>query len=335
MNRGAFRGWAAVAASITVCLLAAVAAPVARAGTIWVTDGAGSCNAFSVYANPGAFIIPSSCPMTIDVGNVIPLGMNAYWMTTAPPGITINHAWTANGDVNAGNWTTGIVVGDFWQDVNTGAYGGSTLAQGQHWFNTALEGSSNINSQIYGIQIVCTQNNWTFGGCSCSNPPWFTVSGIELQGTENSAPYVTGQGALWTSGSYVWNPPGDDWSVALYSSDVSGICSSEATVGGSCAERSGRAAGQLGLATVPESGELVLQCRHPLAGAHKRKLPDRPHGHQRGGGRGLCPYETVFVDNDPVGVSFRTPNDDNPTSGSITRSRSTPRRAPVLPGSVG
>ena len=56
MNRGAFRGWAAVTASVAVCLLAAVAAPAARAGTIWVTDGneAGSCNAFSVCGEPRA-----------------------------------------------------------------------------------------------------------------------------------------------------------------------------------------------------------------------------------------------------------------------------------------
>ena len=86
-------------------------------------------------------------------------------MTTAPPGITINQALTANGDVNAGGWTTGVVVGDFWQNVTTGAWGGSTLAQGQNWFNTGLEGSPNINSQIYGIQIVCTQQNVPWGYC--------------------------------------------------------------------------------------------------------------------------------------------------------------------------
>ena len=115
-------------------------------------------------------------------------GRTAYWMTTAPPGITINQALTANGDVNAGGWTTGVVVGDFWQNVTTGAWGGSTLAQGQHWFNTGLEGSPNINSQIYGIQIVCTQTECPVGGyCSDSTPPWFTVSGITLEGTENTA----------------------------------------------------------------------------------------------------------------------------------------------------
>ena len=40
--------------------------------------------------DPASFIVPSSCPMTIQMVNVIPLGENAYWMTTAPPGITIN-----------------------------------------------------------------------------------------------------------------------------------------------------------------------------------------------------------------------------------------------------
>ena len=74
MNRGAFRGWAAVAASIGVCLLAAVAAPAAQAGPIWVTEGAGSCNAFSVYGDFASFSVPSSCPMSIQVGNPIPVG---------------------------------------------------------------------------------------------------------------------------------------------------------------------------------------------------------------------------------------------------------------------
>ena len=180
-----------------------------------MTDGGGSCNAFSVYGNFGSFIVPSSCPMSIQTITAIPLGQNAYWMTTAPPGITINQAWTANGDVNAGGWTTGVVVGDFWRNVNTGAWGGSTLAQGQHWFNTGLEGSPNINSQIYGIQIVCTRTTGPWAAAT-TTPPWFTVSGITLEGTENSPPYVTGQGALWATGSYVWNPPGDDFPVALY-----------------------------------------------------------------------------------------------------------------------
>ena len=74
MNRRAFRGWVAIAASIAVCLLTAVAAPAARAGAIWVTDGAGSCNAFSVYGDFASFSVPSSCPMSIQAVNRDPGG---------------------------------------------------------------------------------------------------------------------------------------------------------------------------------------------------------------------------------------------------------------------
>ena len=312
MKRAAVKSWVALVAALSVCLVAAVAASAAWAGTIWVTDGAGSCNAFSVYANPASFIVPSSCPMTIQMGNVIPLGENAYWMTTAPPGITINSAWTANGDVNAGNWTTGVVIGDFWRDINTGAYGGSTLAHGQQWFNTGLEGSSNINSQIYGIQMVCTQNNWSFGGCAYNYPPWFTISGIELAGTENTAPYVAGQGTLWGTGSYVWNPPGDDFPVTLYSSDVSGICSSDATV----------ANGVVNGPSEPRDDSVWQQCPNPVSwsfGVDTRSQVPTDGAFQidlsatNAAGMVDTVPKTVYVDNDPVGVSFRTPNDPNPS----------------------
>ena len=250
--------------------------------------------------------------MSIQANATIPLGQNAYWMTTAPPGITINRAWTANGDVNAGGWTTGVVVGDFWRDVNTGAWGGSTLAQGQHWFNTGLEGSSNINSQIYGIQLVCTQNNWAFGGCGFATPPWFTVSGIELQGTENSLPSVTGQGALWGSGSYVWNPPGDPFPVALYGSDVSGICASEATV----------STHQLNGPPEPRDSTVWQQCPNPVSWSFsvdtRSEVPTDGYfkidlNATNAAGVVATAPKTVWVDNDPVGVSFRTSNDPNPT----------------------
>src|SRR5947209_1819052 len=131
----------AITASLAMCLLTALAAPAARAGTIWVTDGSQiGCNAFGVYGDFAAFTAPSGCPMSIRAIAAIPLGHNAYWMTTAPPGITINSAWTADGDVNAGGLPGGMAVGDFWMVNNTGAWGGRSLAVKQHWFNTGLEG---------------------------------------------------------------------------------------------------------------------------------------------------------------------------------------------------
>ena len=179
--------------------------------------------------------------MSLQVNGDMPQWQVASWSTTAPPGITIDSAWTANGDVSGEGMADGFVAEDFW--YTGGAWHGSTLAPGQEWFNTGLEGSSDIDSQIYGFQIACTEDLLS-GGCF---PPWPTlpvlsVSGIELEGTENSAPYVTGEGSLWESGSYVWNPPGDSWPVSLYASDISGICSSSAVNGQSSAEWSFRTA---------------------------------------------------------------------------------------------
>jgi hypothetical protein len=298
----------AIAVSIAACLL--TAAPGAHAGTIWVTDGGGNCNAFGVYGNIGPFSAPSSCPMSIRTVAVIGLGQNAYWMTTAPPGITINGAWTANGDVNAGGWTPGVAVGDFWRNVYTGVWEGSTLAPGQHWFNTGLEGSSNINSQIYGFQIVCTENNWGLGGCGWTTAPWVSVSGIELAGTENSAPYVVGQGSLWGSGSWVWNPPGDGWPVTLYANDVSGICSSSATAGNV----------QLNGPSEPRNSTVWQQCPNPVSWSFsvdtRSQVPTDGRlpidlSATNAAGVAFTAQKTVSVDNDPVTVSFRTPNDPN------------------------
>ena len=48
----------------------------------------------------------------------VPFGDNAFWMTTAPPGITITSAWTRNGDVGRLR-PAGFAVGDFWKDNST------------------------------------------------------------------------------------------------------------------------------------------------------------------------------------------------------------------------
>jgi len=334
MYRGAlkFRGLVA-AASIAVGLLTAVATPAAQAGTIWVTDGnmntgqTGGCNAFAFYGDLAAFSAPQACPMTVEGGYGASDGQNGYWMTTAPPGIVINSAWTANGDVTYVNFPgTYLVVGDFWRDVNSGAYGGSTLASGQQWFNTSLEGSSNINSQIYGIQLLCVNAS------GCSGAAAFAVSGIELAGTENSAPYVTGQGALWQGGSYVWNPPGDPWSVALYASDVSGICSSYATV------RNGVINGP----TPARDDTVWQQCQNANWSFNVDTRSEVPTdgslaiGLSATNAAGVvnASTKTIPVDNDPVGVSFRTPNDAN-TSVWINHAVTVDATATAGPSRVG
>ena len=182
----------------------------------------GDCAAFDFYAGPPDFETIPGCPMALGEVGEVSAGANSFWMTTAPPGITINQAWTANPDVAASGISDGFVVGDFWEN-SSGVYGGSTLASGQQWFNTALEGSSNINSQNYGIQLVCTHSS---SQGPCAGTPYVTIGGVELEGTENTGPSVTGVGSLWSapSGTWVWNPPADDWAVTMEASDVSGAC---------------------------------------------------------------------------------------------------------------
>jgi len=324
MARGALKTkTVAIAVSMAVCSVIAAAAPVARAGDIWVTDGnmnggqTGGCGAFAaagdfgIYPGYGTpiFTVPSACPMSIAAGSIVPPGQNAYWMTTAPPGVTIVSAWTANGDVTSGGINTGgWAVGDFWRDVNSGAYGGSTLANGQEWFNTGLEGSSNIDSQIYGIQLVCTLSTICLG----FGPPQFSVSGIELEGIENSAPSVMGQGSLWGSGSWVWNPPGDAWPVTLYASDVSGICDTWAQAGNV----------QLNGPAEPRDNTVWQQCPNPASWSFsvdtRSQVPTQGNlqidlSAINAAGVPYTVPKTVAVDNDPVGVSFRAPNDPSPS----------------------
>ena len=188
MNRGAFRGWVAVAASVAVCLLAAVAAPAARAGTIWVTDGAGSCNAFSVYGEPRVVHRPLELP-DVDPGGQSRSrwGRTRYWMTTAPPGITINqrvdrkrrrerrqldHRRGRRG-LLAETSTPGRTADRRSRRASTGSTPGSRAARTSTARSTASRSSA-------------PRATGASEAAPTSNPPWFTVSGIELEGTENS-----------------------------------------------------------------------------------------------------------------------------------------------------
>ncbi len=149
---------------VGLLLVVTVATPAAKAGTIWVTDGnmnagqTGSCNAFSFGGDLSVAIAPSSCPMSVAINGNLPEWQVASWSTVAPPGITINSAWTANGDVQPPQESR-VGSSPKTSGYTGGAWHGSTLARGQQWFNTGLEGSPDINSQIYGFQISCTQTS--------------------------------------------------------------------------------------------------------------------------------------------------------------------------------
>jgi hypothetical protein len=110
----------------------------------------------------------------------------------------------------------------------------------------------------------------------------------------------------------VWNPPGDDFPVTLYSSDVSGICSSDATV----------ANGVVNGPSEPRDDSVWQQCPNPVSwsfGVDTRSQVPTDGAFQidlsatNAAGMVDTVPKMVYVDNDPVGVSFRTPNDPNPS----------------------
>jgi hypothetical protein len=199
------------------------------------SGGSGACDAFQARGDLAKFAVNNTCatggPLYIGAlfQGWFPSGDNAFWITTAPPGITITSAWTQNGDVY-GAASDGFVIGDFWKDNSTGRYGGSHLAAGQRWFNTGVEGTPNINSSIYGIQLVCTTTLCGGGG------NFVQVSGIELSGVENQGPGLTalGDNNLWYQASHwVHNDNGDGgFAISLASSDPSGVCNMWAVVNG-------------------------------------------------------------------------------------------------------
>jgi len=304
------------AAALAACVVALLVTPAARAGTIWVTDGnmnagqTGDCAAFDFYPGPADFETIPGCPISLGAIGEVPAGANSFWMTTAPPGITINGAWTANPDVASSGISDGFVVGDFWEN-SSGVYGGSTLAYGQTWFNTSLEGSANINSQIYGIQLVCTHSA---SQGPCVGTPYATVGGVELDGTENTGPAISGGDALWTepNGAWVWNPAGESWAVAEQASDVSGVCDLLADVGGI----------DLQGPTEPRDSTVWQQC--PTPASWDFDIDTRSYVPTSGdlqaqliavnaAGVGSSISKVVQIDNDPVTVSVTTPNDPNPS----------------------
>lgn len=304
---------------LTIGVTGGIFPVIASAGTLYVTEGnmnaggSGGCDAFQPGGSTYWFNITKNCPgagMSVDTNWSPPGGKNAFWMTTAPAGITINSAWTENGDVQTSNLANGFVVGDFWIDNGTGQYGGSTLASGQHWLNTTLEGTQNINSGIYGIQMVCTHSG---GSCDGQAYPTFTVNGIELQATENQGPAIVAEGSnnLWyQGGQYV---RGSGWPISFSASDPSGVCQMHALINGQKI---------LGPSSSPDhtvwhqcpdqnwSQTIDTRSYIPASG----QLPLTLEATNAAGVDGQ-PSETLRVDNEPVQLSLSGPTTASTVAG--------------------
>ncbi|HXZ78154.1 MAG TPA: hypothetical protein VEH31_45770, partial [Streptosporangiaceae bacterium] len=294
--------------------LVAIATPAADAGTLWLHIGApwnGNCvGPFFSGASAAGFPTNGYCGpgtqsgMIISAGGVGPAGARGYWQTNAPPGVTINSVWIPLGDLTVDNINQSGSPwggGDYWQG------GGTPWASGQ-----TAHSAGGFNSPYYGFQITCPN-----GGCGSQAA--ILVRGIQLQATENQGPSLVALGAdnLWYQGGHwIWNPPGDPWSIALSTlyPDPSGICNMWATANGrfiqgpsaapntavwhQCPDETWSGPG----ATVDTRSYVLTSGPLPLTLAASNAA-----------GVTSAPSETLAVDNDPVGVSLSTPNDPNPT----------------------
>jgi hypothetical protein len=306
IKRRAFR-LTLIGTTIVACLLLPSHA---NAGTLSlnINPYVNGCGVFT-FNDPSHFLAPCSGINPMGVFGGTPWGATpgggAYWAeTVAPPGVTIEYATITGANIlNVNN-------GQGWGGGSFFAGGGSQWYNGQ---GTEYDGP--FSSSYWGFQIIC-------GWSSCSNPANIYAGGIQLTAVENGGPSIvaTGDNNLWYQtrpNEYVWNPSGDVWPISFDASDSSGVCSMSAYVGGITKE---------GPASVPDTSQWQ-QCPdrawEPTQGASvdtrdyvsgSGSLALTLNAANAAGVQSNYGPEHINVDNDPVGVSFGTPNDANPST---------------------
>lgn len=139
-------------------------------------------------------------------------GARAFWQTTAPPGISINHFWIGQGSlvVSGINDGTGFGGGFYWRGGGAGASDGTQAGYS----------SPTFSSSYVGWQMIC-------GWSSCpNNGASFAVYQVQLQATESSGPQMVATGPFWYATGWMRG----SWPLAFVTSDPSGTCNVRAVV---------------------------------------------------------------------------------------------------------
>jgi hypothetical protein len=306
MRRGTLSGL--IVAGVLAAFLGGVAP--ARAGTLTVTANTSNCGVLTpVTNNGGLYTTPpdGGCyPNLIvsDNGGIFPQGTYGQLVAYAPAGISITSATVDSSDASEGCCGSAWWAGSFWA-------GGA-----DEWgpaFGLTETDQFPAGSPYWGFQLWCAASS------VCSDGD-VSAQSVTLTAVENQAPGLTADGAnnLWYQGShYIWNPPGDPWSLALSGTDVSGVCDLGAFVNNV----------QLTGPVAPQNTFAWQQCPSPnvwtpAQGAQvdtrsfipgTGSMPLTVWGINAAGVEGSV-SETLRVDNQPVGVNLTTPNDANPTA---------------------
>jgi hypothetical protein len=218
----------------------------------------------------------------------------------APPGITITDA-AATGDIELDNGWTG---GSYSSDGGTAYW----TSAGRTFTDAPFA------SPYWGFQVWCP------AGSSCTGGASIELSSIKLTATESSGPILDAEGSenLWyqdVAGEWIWNPSDDPWPITLAASDPSGVCSMWVSIGahqipGPSAVPNTSQFQQCPDPTWTPSGGAIVDTRDFVPGAQSAPLTITAIN---ASGRTTSSSEDLNVDNDPVGLTFATPNDPNPT----------------------
>ena len=154
------------------------------------------------------------------------------------------------------------------------------------------------------------------GWASCSNFGDIYLNSIQLTAEEDQGPALTavGGGNLWYQASHwVWNPPGDLWSIALAGTDPSGVCQMWATLNGVRINSPGQTPDTAVWQQCPDwtwSASVDTRNYVPASGSLSLTLAG-----SNAAGVASAPAETLDVDNDPVQLGLSGPTTASTSSG--------------------
>ena len=273
--------------------------------------------AFMLGFNQGNAPLPATLPDSRGVGTAgtalsqawlltgVPDGARMGYQITAPPGITITKVVydlaQLQNIANAHGWI-GLT---YWNGGTA-----QVLSPG-----TAVDAATSgpLNTRYWGIELRCVDSVCTWPAKIELNQ--FTVSATEASGPSITA--VAAPGSLWDQdgpGRWIWNAPGNAWSLPVAGADSSGVCTLSLGVGTGApiADPSLPPPNNANWQQCqPASWTATVDTRDYVSGAGQ--LPVTLQATNAAGLPNAPMSETLNVDNDPVTVSLSTPDDPNPS----------------------
>ena len=273
--------------------------------------------AFMLAFNQGNTPLPATLPDSRGVGTAGSALSQAWRLTGAPDGARMGYQITAPPGI-----TITKVVYDLAQLQN--------IADGHGWIGltywnggtaqvlspgTAVDAAASgpLNTPYWGIELRCVES-------MCAWPAKIQLNQFTVSATEASGPSVTAvaePGSLWNQagpGRWIWNAPGNSWSLPVAGADSSGVCSLGVQVGTNAPIADPALpppTNSTWQQCQPASWTATVDTRDYVSGAGQ--LPVTVQATNAAGVPNAPMAETLNVDNNPVTVSLSTPEDPNPT----------------------